>query len=90
MHLLPCSITHTGSANVSAYFKPTDSGHAMEDRPVLEATFRGRQLRGAELKLPVGYTGFLLEAAAGETQAPALGPCLAASCHTGAHTSGGA
>ncbi|KAK9833128.1 hypothetical protein WJX74_008005 [Apatococcus lobatus] len=54
IHLLPCTIQHNGAARVSEYFlpkvaDPTDSSKG------LEATLRGRQLYGAELKLPSGY-----------------------------------
>lgn len=54
-HLLPCEIEYTGPAIVSAYFKPTTGKRG------LEATFRGRALRGAVLPIPDGYTGALLQ-----------------------------
>ena len=53
-HLLPCEIQATGSALVSAYFKP-EAGPKSQ-----EATFRGRQLRGVDLPMPAGYSGAMI------------------------------
>jgi ribonuclease H2 subunit C len=57
VHLLPCSIDYDGQAKVSDYFKPIQ----VEGKPYLEATLRGRLLRGAELKLPKGIHGVVLQ-----------------------------
>mmetsp|Transcript_2374 Transcript_2374/g.5475 ORF Transcript_2374/g.5475 Transcript_2374/m.5475 type:complete len:150 (+) Transcript_2374:111-560(+) len=68
MHM-PCKIHHDGAADVSAYFRSAegklkaasildDEGNAVS---VQEATFRGRKLMGAELALPEGAEGFVLE-----------------------------
>lgn len=54
-HLLPCEIKYTGPALVSAYFKPTTGKRS------LEATFRGRALKGIDLPLPEGYVGSMLQ-----------------------------
>ncbi|XP_028917075.1 ribonuclease H2 subunit C [Ornithorhynchus anatinus] len=57
LHLLPCEIRHDGAAAVSRYFspavRPTPSG------PVV--SFRGRSLRGEEVRLPPGYVGLVLQ-----------------------------
>ena len=54
-NLLPCDISSTGPAPVSAYFHPSeaasDGGRT--------AHFRGRQLRGRHLPLPAGYEGLV-------------------------------
>ena len=54
-HLLPCEIEFSGEAIVSAYFKPTTGKRG------LEATFRGRALRGVALSPPAGYVGAVLQ-----------------------------
>ena len=54
-HLLPCEIEWSGETIVSAYFKPTTGKRG------LEATFRGRALRGTPLPAPAGYVGALLQ-----------------------------
>ena len=59
VHLLPCTIDHDGPARVSDFFKPRQ----IDNKPYLEATLRGRLLRGAELKLPVGINGIVLQQA---------------------------
>eukprot|EP00058_Branchiostoma_floridae_P025003 XP_002610493.1 hypothetical protein BRAFLDRAFT_117815 [Branchiostoma floridae] len=58
LHLLPCEIEHTGPAQVAQYFTPSirDNGHG-----VLQASFRGRELRGGTVSLPEGYTGLVLK-----------------------------
>lgn len=55
-HLLPCEIQYTGPAPVSAYFKPEAGAYGGQ-----EAAFRGRALKGADIPLPPGYTGSLLQ-----------------------------
>ena len=54
-HLLPCEIEYTGSAIVSAYFKPSTGKRSRE------AAFRGRALKGETLTAPAGYVGALLQ-----------------------------
>ena len=54
-HLLPCEIEYTGSAIVSAYFKPSTGKRSRE------AAFRGRALKGETLTTPAGYVGALLQ-----------------------------
>ncbi|CAL5225635.1 g8491 [Coccomyxa viridis] len=60
MHWLPCTISHTGPANVGAYFMPKLTGHHTDGYAIEEAQFRGRQLKGTTLQLPDGYTGQVL------------------------------
>ena len=54
-HMLPCEIEYSGEAIVSAYFKPATGKRG------LEATFRGRALRGVSLSPPAGYVGAVLQ-----------------------------
>ena len=49
VHLLPCKIAYDGSAPISAYFKPSgDTGTAF---------FRGRELKGKVVDVPIGMVG---------------------------------
>ncbi|KAK9810264.1 hypothetical protein WJX72_007629 [[Myrmecia] bisecta] len=61
LHNLPCSLNYTGTAPVSAYFRPTPCGYAVDAADIQEAAFRGRQLKGASLPLPEGYSGQVLQ-----------------------------
>ncbi|XP_014671326.1 PREDICTED: ribonuclease H2 subunit C-like [Priapulus caudatus] len=54
-HLMPCKIDHDGKCNVAAYFTHTINHN--------EASFRGRPLRGQDVRLPNGYTGICLREA---------------------------
>lgn len=81
VHLMPCEIDAEGRANVSDYFTPIIKKEVgadkslytpFEDQPkpdgdvgVLTATFRGRKLRGAPVKMPLGYSGVVLTQDAG-------------------------
>jgi hypothetical protein len=47
VHSLPCEIKYTGLAPVNTYFKP----HQSELNGPVEAAFRGRDLRGREVRL---------------------------------------
>ena len=47
VHSLPCEIKYTGLAPVNTYFKP----HQAEPNGPVEAAFRGRELRGREVRL---------------------------------------
>ena len=47
VHLLPCEVKYTGLAPVNTYFKP----HQAEPNGPVEAAFRGRDLRGREVRL---------------------------------------
>lgn len=56
-NLLPCRINHSGPVNASPrYWSPTPSkdGHP-------EAYFRGRKLKGREVKVPEGYKGVIVK-----------------------------
>ncbi|KAL8921197.1 MAG: hypothetical protein Q9208_005807 [Pyrenodesmia sp. 3 TL-2023] len=56
-NLLPCRINHSGPVNASSrYWSPTPSkdGHP-------EAYFRGRKLKGREVKVPEGYRGVVVK-----------------------------
>lgn len=59
--LLPCTIDYEGSAPVTGYFRPTPTDDTSDGSMVMEASFRGRHLRGAELELPSGYVSVLLQ-----------------------------
>ena len=54
-HLVPCELPYTGSARVGVYFRP------QEGDGCLDATFRGRQLRGRLVPPPEGYRGAVLQ-----------------------------
>ncbi len=47
VHLLPCKIAFDGSAPISAYFKPSGDS----------AVFRGRELKGKVIDVPLGMVG---------------------------------
>lgn len=47
VHSLPCEIKYTGLAPVNTYFKP----HQAQPNGPVEAAFRGRDLRGREVRL---------------------------------------
>ena len=60
VHLLSgCIIQYDGEAPVSEYFKPAGQGNAQEGATRLEASFRGRYMKGHRTELPQGYTGFV-------------------------------
>jgi hypothetical protein len=52
VHSIPCKTTYSGNARVSTYFLPVEC-----DDGTMEASFRGRALRGRQIVLPSGYTG---------------------------------
>jgi hypothetical protein len=55
LHLVPFSfVAYSGPARVSSYFVIE---RAATDENVLEATFRGRELRGCRVEVPAGYRG---------------------------------
>ncbi|KAK8211820.1 ribonuclease H2, subunit C [Phyllosticta capitalensis] len=55
-NLVPCRIDHNGPVNATErYWKPEPSNDGIQT-----AFFRGRKLKGKELKLPDGYRGALL------------------------------
>ena len=57
VHYLPCSVKYDGPANINAYFKTTSS----ETNPYeLTSRFRGRELKGKRIALPIGVVGFFL------------------------------
>nr|XP_043895822.1 ribonuclease H2 subunit C isoform X2 [Solea senegalensis] len=57
VHLLPCEIEHSGSAQVSQYFTATTKDRKCEKT----VSFRGRELKGQEISCPQGYTGLVLK-----------------------------
>lgn len=57
LHLLPCTIEHTGPAKVDSFFKSSICSNGEG----LSATFRGRELRGKLVSIPEGYTGLVLQ-----------------------------
>lgn len=61
--LLPCTVDYEGPAPVTGYFRPTSTEDTSDGSIVMEAAFRGRHLRGAELELPSGFVPILLQQA---------------------------
>ncbi|XP_068656299.1 uncharacterized protein [Aristolochia californica] len=61
IHNLPCCIRRDGKCEVSDYFKPQNTGVVVEGLEVVEASFRGRKLRGTTVQVPDGYRGLVLE-----------------------------
>jgi hypothetical protein len=51
LHLLPCGINHDGRAKVSSYF------HVSTTELGSVASFRGRKLTGAQIRVPDTYHG---------------------------------
>ena len=95
MHLLPCRVDYVvegdsgcGSARVSSFFDPVvrDTNDTVsvsgEKVPLYGATFRGRMLRGVELKVPDGYQGVVLREEKGSSHAVGVGApaCMYALC----------
>lgn len=62
--LLPFSLHHDGPAHVSQFFESTVVGPPHQ----LQASFRGRPLRGHEVRVPGGFTGLVLRAKEGASQ----------------------
>lgn len=60
VHLLPCAIAYDGPARVSDYFLPREVTLGESQGTGLEATLRGRLLRGKRISLPTGVEGFVL------------------------------
>lgn len=62
LHLLPFSLSYSGPAKVSSYFRPrpAPSSHAYAGSTI--ATFRGRALVGQKIEVPRGYRGVILSA----------------------------
>ncbi|KAJ1474158.1 ribonuclease H2, subunit C [Baffinella frigidus] len=63
VHNIPTKTTFCGPAEVQSYFQPTQdpSCKASPDgKEVLLSSFRGRTLRGAEIPLPEGYSGYAI------------------------------
>ncbi|KAL3139835.1 hypothetical protein ABBQ38_004133 [Trebouxia sp. C0009 RCD-2024] len=61
VHHLPCNIEHNGSAPVTSFFLPQDTGLTVDGLNIHQAAFRGRRLKGAEIRFPSGYHGGLLQ-----------------------------
>ncbi|XP_030074978.1 ribonuclease H2 subunit C [Microcaecilia unicolor] len=57
IHLLPCEIQYDGHAAVDKYFTPT----ICQGVSAKEVSFRGRPLKGQEIKIPAGYIGLVVE-----------------------------
>jgi len=58
VHSIPAEINYDGEANVSRYFdsQPTVPVDTTEQK----STFRGRPLKGVEVKIPTGYHGMIV------------------------------
>ncbi|KAL8944328.1 MAG: hypothetical protein Q9216_000513 [Gyalolechia sp. 2 TL-2023] len=61
-HLLPCRIHHDGPVNASEHYW---SPQTPQDG-IPEAYFRGRRLKGREVKIPEGYRGVVVKEEAKE------------------------
>jgi ribonuclease H2 subunit C len=55
INYLPCGIKANGPLPVESYFKPVKSADG-----TLTSSFRGRKLRGMEVKLPQNTLGFVV------------------------------
>uniref|UniRef100_A0A8D2B6R1 Ribonuclease H2 subunit C n=1 Tax=Sciurus vulgaris TaxID=55149 RepID=A0A8D2B6R1_SCIVU len=56
LHLLPCEVLVNGPAPVGRFFTP-----AVRQGPDgLQVSFRGRSLRGEEVAVPPGFTGYVM------------------------------
>eukprot|EP00741_Cyanophora_paradoxa_P008500 tig00001336_g8225.t1 len=76
-HRVPCIIKHDGPASVSTFFL-LEQGEGASG--IIDAEFRGRQLRGRQLQLPSSYAGVLLdvrrsEGSEGSSQSEAPASC---------------
>lgn len=66
VHLMACEIEHDGEAQVASYFdtsvreEGTNPG-VQNGEKALNASFRGRGLKGCVLNLPAGYTGYVMK-----------------------------
>lgn len=59
--LLPCNVSYAGPAPVDDYFRITTTDERVDGMDVLDASFRGRRLRGQQLVLPPGHVALLLQ-----------------------------
>lgn len=59
LHWLPCAVDHVGKAKVSSYFKISSTKE--KDSEVLISSLRGRELKGAQVSLPTGYQGIIVD-----------------------------
>ncbi|KAK2904254.1 ribonuclease H2 subunit C isoform X1 [Channa argus] len=64
VHLMPCEIEYNGPAQVSQYFTATTKDRKHEKT----VSFRGRGLKGQELRCPHGFTGLVLKDKSGSDQ----------------------
>ena len=55
-HLLPCEIQYNGPTHAARYFKPKTTKNKLKN-----ATFRGRNLIGKQIKLPHTFIGCILQ-----------------------------
>ncbi|KAJ1633435.1 hypothetical protein T492DRAFT_981079 [Pavlovales sp. CCMP2436] len=71
VHHLPCKITHTGPANVAAYFVVAErEGQGSQ----LLCAFRGRRLVGTRVAVPDGACGLVLRKCADDATAESNTP----------------
>lgn len=59
-HLMPVEIDFQGPASVNNHFETTIS-KSSDSSDTLEASFRGRPLKGQQVKIPQGYFGAVLQ-----------------------------
>mmetsp|Transcript_12603 Transcript_12603/g.17308 ORF Transcript_12603/g.17308 Transcript_12603/m.17308 type:complete len:127 (+) Transcript_12603:92-472(+) len=57
LNLLPCSIEYNGPAPIKSYFQIVESNAQGDESKTLTAHFRGRALRGSQVKLPQSIIG---------------------------------
>jgi hypothetical protein len=61
LHLLPFAFkNYNGPAKVSTYFSPEEIPKSDDNPAYLRGFFRGRELRGAKIEVPLGYTGVVI------------------------------
>lgn len=63
LHSVPCKLKYTGPAKISNYFNCT---REIQNDQTLTASFRGKHLIGANVKLPDGYGLHIAEKATTE------------------------
>lgn len=62
LHLLPFSLSYSGPAPVSTFFRPRPAPPSHSYAGATIASFRGRALVAQHLELPPGYRGVILQA----------------------------
>lgn len=61
LNSIPCKVNYNGVAKVSSYFNATKEIHDDDDGKNQTASFRGKRLTGTEIKLPDGYSAYVVD-----------------------------